>query len=281
MLKVPYYRSFSRWTFQELWVSRNYFAKTRYSRQVGKQPWLGNLSDNTDLKFLKLLRKYTFAATKRREGSFPMVFSTATTLDARSSLSRDRIGARWLAMVQNVNKLKFLLLQNLPLLLLTVYCNCWWNDVTLLLTLHQRIWLQKTLPIHCMSSETLFALYKQRREEKKLTFHRCERRSLLTAYCNCWWNDVTLLLTLHQRIWLQKTLPIHCMSSETLFALYKEDKRREEIYFPSLRKKKFVDSILQLLMRWSDPSLNSSSKKLTLKNVANSLYEFRNLICFI
>ena len=61
---------------------------------VGKQPWLGNLSDSTDLKFLKLLRKYIFAATKRREGSFPMVFSTATTLDARSSLSRDRIGAR-------------------------------------------------------------------------------------------------------------------------------------------------------------------------------------------
>ena len=51
---------------------------------VAKQPWLKNLSDNTDLRFLKVIRKYIFAATKSRERSFPLVFPTATILDAGS-----------------------------------------------------------------------------------------------------------------------------------------------------------------------------------------------------
>ena len=46
---------------------------------MGKQFWLGNLSDNADLNFLRVPRKYIFAARKSREGGFPMVFPTAST----------------------------------------------------------------------------------------------------------------------------------------------------------------------------------------------------------
>ena len=50
---------------------------------MGKQLWLGNLSDNADLNLLRISQKYIFAATKSREGGFPMVFPTATTRGAR------------------------------------------------------------------------------------------------------------------------------------------------------------------------------------------------------
>ena len=50
---------------------------------MGKQLWLGNLSDNADLNLLRISQKYIFAATESREGGFPMVFPTATTRGAR------------------------------------------------------------------------------------------------------------------------------------------------------------------------------------------------------
>ena len=38
---------------------------------MGKQPWLGNLSDNADLNLLRISQRYIFAATKSREGGLP------------------------------------------------------------------------------------------------------------------------------------------------------------------------------------------------------------------
>ena len=34
---------------------REIIAQNQVLQQVGRQPWLGNLPDNTDLKFLKIL----------------------------------------------------------------------------------------------------------------------------------------------------------------------------------------------------------------------------------